>query len=55
MLASKPGGERFEEKNQYYERLFEKGKERCRISLDLDGDGIADSVRFGGCGRLVRD
>lgn len=55
MLVSKPGGERFEEKSQHYERLFEKGKERCRVALDFDGDGVADSVRFGGCGRLIRE
>lgn len=55
MLASKPGGEQFREKSLHYERLFEKGKERCRVALDLDGNGVADSVRFGGCGRLVRD
>jgi hypothetical protein len=35
--------------------LFEKGKERCRIALDANGDGVADSVRFGGCGRLIRE
>jgi hypothetical protein len=55
MLASKPGSERFEEKARHYEQLFEKGRERCRVALDFDGDGVADSVRFGGCGRLVRD
>lgn len=55
MLAGKPSGEQFEEKSRHYERLFEKGKERCRVALDLDGDGVADRVRFGGCGRLIRE
>jgi hypothetical protein len=55
MLANKPGGEQFEEKSRHYERLFEKAKERCRVALDLDGDGVADRVRFGGCGRLIRE
>ena len=55
MLASKPDSERFEEKARHYERLFEKGRERWRVSLDLDGDGVADGVRFGGCGRLIRE
>jgi hypothetical protein len=55
MPANKPGGEQFEEKARHYERLFEKGKERLRVSLDTDGDGVADEMRFGGCGRLVRD
>jgi len=55
MLADSEGGERFWEKSLRYERLFEKGKERCRAGLDTNGDGFADSVRFGGSGRLVRD
>jgi len=55
MLSSKPGGERFEEKASHYEQLFEKSKESCRVAFDVDGDGVADSVRFGGCGRLIRE
>jgi len=55
MLASKAGGEQFWNKGLHYERLFEKGKERCRAALDTNGDGVADRVRFGGCGRLIRD
>ena len=55
MLASGAGGENLKEKWQYYEQLFGKGMERCRVAIDKDGDGVADSVRFGGCGRLIRD
>lgn len=55
VLASKLNGEQFLEKGRHYEQLFEKAKQRCRVSLDFDGDGIADGVRFGGCGRLVRE
>ncbi len=55
MLASGAGGENLKEKWQHYEQLFGKGMERCRVAIDKDGDGVADSVRFGGCGRLIRD
>jgi hypothetical protein len=55
MLASGSGGENLKEKWQHYEQLFGKGMERCRVAIDKDGDGVADSVRFGGCGRLIRD
>ena len=54
-LSNRPGGEQYEEKSRHYERLFEKAKERCRVALDLNGDGVADGVRFGGCGRLIRE
>jgi hypothetical protein len=55
MLASSTGNEQFLNKGLHYEQLFAKGMERCRVALDKDGDGIADSIRFGGCGRLIRD
>lgn len=55
MLASNTNNEQFWNKGLHYEQLFAKGMERCRVALDRDGDGVADSVRFGGCGRLIRD
>jgi len=55
MLASGAGGETLKEKWQHYEQLFGKWMERCRVAIDKDGDGVADSVRFGGCGWLIRD
>jgi hypothetical protein len=55
MLASSAGGEDLWNKGLHYEQLFAKGMERCRVALDKDGDGVVDSIRFGGCGRLVRD
>ena len=55
MLAGNGGDERFKDKISLYERLFEKGRESSRVSLDANGDGKADSIRYGGCGRLVRD
>jgi len=54
-LASNSDSENFRDKALHYEQLFAKGMERCRVALDKDGDGVADSIRFGGCGRLVRD
>jgi hypothetical protein len=55
MLAASSGDGGFWNKQQHYEQLFNKGRERCRLALDTNGDGIADSVRFGGCGRLIRE
>jgi hypothetical protein len=55
MLASGAGDENFKGKWQKYEEMFGKGMERCRVAIDKDGDGVADSIRFGGCGRLIRD
>jgi hypothetical protein len=54
-LASGADGENFKVKSQEYEQMFGKGMERCRVAIDKDGDGVADSVRYGGCGRLIRD
>ncbi|MGD0077108.1 MAG: hypothetical protein ABSB91_00620 [Sedimentisphaerales bacterium] len=55
MLAANQGDELLWNKQQHYEQLFNKDKERCRVALDKNGDGVADSVRFGGCGRLIRE
>jgi hypothetical protein len=55
MLASGANSENSRDKELHYEQLFAKGMERCRVALDKDGDGVADSMRFGGCGRLIRD
>jgi hypothetical protein len=55
MLATDRDGEQLRDKMLHYEGLFEKGKERCRLILDTDGDGVADSIRYGGCGRLIRE
>jgi hypothetical protein len=54
-LVSGEDADNFKSKSQEYERLFGEGMERCRVAIDKDGDGIADSVRYGGCGRLFRD
>jgi hypothetical protein len=45
----------FRAKSMHYQRLFEKARVRCRISIDINGDGIGDSTNIGGSVRLVRD
>jgi len=55
MLTGGDDAENFKSKSQEYERLFGEGMERCRVAIDKDGDGVADSVRYGGCGRLFRE
>jgi len=42
-------------KSLHYRRLFEQARGRCRLSLDVDGDGAADVTRLGSSVRLVRD
>ena len=55
MLASKAEDENFWKKSQYYQGLFEKARQRCRLSIDVDGDGTADVTKMGASVRLVRD
>lgn len=55
MLASKAQDENFWRKSLHYSRLFEKARQRCRLSIDIGSDGIADVTRFGASVRLVRD
>ena len=55
MLASKAGDENFWKKSHHYQRLFERARERCRLSIDADSDGLADVTRMGASVRLVRD
>jgi len=54
-LASKAEDENFWRKSLYYQRLFEKARERCRLSIDVGSDGVADVTKLGGSVRLVRD
>jgi hypothetical protein len=54
-LATGAGDENLWSKGQLYGQLFGKALERCRVLIDKDGDGIADSILYGGCGRLFRD
>ncbi len=38
-----------------YQKLFAKARGRCRLSIDVGTDGIADITKIGAAGRLVRD
>lgn len=55
MLASKGDDEGYWEKSLYYKGLLDKAKQRCRLSIDSDGDGVCDFTRVGASIRLVRD
>lgn len=56
-LAGRAGDdeENFWKKSKYYRQLFEKALQRCKISIDLGDDGVADSIRSGASIRLLRD
>jgi hypothetical protein len=55
MLASRESDENFWNKSLYYQNLFEKARQRCRLSIDIGGDGVADITKVGASVRLVRD
>lgn len=55
MLASNADDEHFWNKSLHYRELFEKARERCRISIDTDSDGVADVNKSGGSVKLMRD
>ncbi len=55
MLASKAEDENFWKKSQHYQKLFEKARERCRLSIDVGSDGVVDITRVGASVRLIRD
>jgi hypothetical protein len=55
ILASKTKNENFWKKSLHYQKLFEKARERCQLSVDVDGDGVADITKAGVSRRLVRD
>jgi hypothetical protein len=55
MLASKGADENFWKKSLYYRTGFEKARERCRLSIDSGGDGVADVTKTGGSVKLMRD
>jgi hypothetical protein len=54
-LASKSGDEGFWKKSLHYMGLFEKARERCRLCVDADGNGVADVTKIGASVKLVRD
>jgi hypothetical protein len=55
MLASKSEDENFWKKSLHYRNLFEKARERCRLSIDVGSDGQVDIARTGASVRLLRD
>jgi len=55
MLASRAKEENFWEKSIHYQKLFERARERCRLSIDLGSDGSVDVTRVGSSLRLIRD
>ncbi len=55
MLASKVKDENFWKKSLHYQKLFDKARERCRLSIDIGSDGVVDVTKVGASGRLVRD
>ncbi len=55
MLASKAEDENFWKKSLHYQKLFEKARERYRLSIDAGADGVADVTKMGASVRFVRD
>jgi len=55
MLASKAKDENFWKKNLHYQKLFEKARQRVRLSIGSSADGTSDVTRSGASVRLVRD
>lgn len=55
MLASKAEDENFWTKSMHYKTLFEKARQRCRLSIDVGSDKVADITKVGASIRLVRD
>ena len=55
MLAGKAKDEGFWRKSLYYQKLFAKARARCRLSIDIGSDGLADVTKIGASGRLMRD
>jgi hypothetical protein len=54
-LSNGADDDSFRQKSLHYQRLFEKAKERCRVSIDINGDGVGERTNIGGSIRLVRD
>jgi hypothetical protein len=55
MLASTAKGENLWKKSLHYQTLCAGAKARCRLSIDVGADGLADVTKIGASGRLVRD
>jgi hypothetical protein len=55
MLAGKTRDQNYWNKSLYYQKLSAKARGRCRLSIDVGTDGLADVTKIGAAGRLVRD
>jgi hypothetical protein len=55
MLAGKTKDQNYWNKSLYYQKLSTKARGRCRLSIDVGTDGLADITKIGAAGRLVRD
>ena len=55
MLAGKAQDDNFWKKSLYYQKLFNKAKQRTRLSIDLGSDGVVDVTRVGSSAKLLRD
>jgi len=55
MWGSKAEDENFWKKSLYYQKLFERARERCRLSIDVSGNGVAEVTKLGASVKLVRD
>ena len=55
MLAGKAKDENYWKKSLYYQKLFAKARGRCRLSIDVGTDGLADVTKVGASGKLIRD
>jgi hypothetical protein len=42
-------------KSEHYQKLFEKARRRCRVSIDTGDDGVSDITKMGSSFRMVRD
>lgn len=55
MLAGKAQDDNFWNKSLYYQKLFNKAKERARLNIDLGSDGVVDVTQVGSSAKLVRN
>lgn len=55
MLAGKTKDQNYWNKSLYYQKLSARSRGRCRLSIDIGVDGLADVTKIGAAGRLVRD
>jgi len=54
-LASRADEDNMWTKSLFYKKEYDKAVERCRFSIDTDGDGVGDVSFEGGVIKLVRE